>query len=93
MPSYDLAPPPPPPSLSSASCLSFSVILCVAEPNHMTARKPSPLLMVQYSLTNIPAGMMVYRLLTYTVKNLISENNGENQSLHSVHCSAYHLKS
>jgi hypothetical protein len=49
----------------SASCLSFSVFLCVAgrvywqqrgegegkEPNHMTARKPGPLQMSQYSLS------------------------------------------
>ncbi len=56
-PSYDLAPSPPLPPLPSASCLSFSVFLCVAgraywremgdgvgeEPNHTTARKSGPL--------------------------------------------------
>jgi hypothetical protein len=53
--SHDSAPRHPPLPLTSVSCLSFSVFLCVAvqacgrgdvgvgeEPNHSTARKPGP---------------------------------------------------
>ncbi len=57
--SYDSAPrASSSPSLPSASCLSFTVLLCVSgrekgeevgvEPNHATARKPGPLYIVKY---------------------------------------------
>ncbi len=82
LPSYELAPPPLFPPLPSASCLSFSVFLCVVvqaywrerregvgeEPNHTLARKPCPLSIIQYSLV---ISYLQYNFFTLTcIRNI-----------------------